>query len=102
MAGTPARPATQVPPSPQKESTNWHFPAQTENMRPGRRKLHSLVGRFVLERERERLLEQVLDPSEELGAVGAVEDAVVADEREHHLVAGDELALVVHRRLLLE
>src|SRR4051794_41967307 len=71
-------------------------------MRPACNKRRSFFGRFGLKRERKRLLEQVLDPREELGAVGAVEDAVVAHEREHHLVASEELALVVHGGLLLE
>src|SRR3954452_18904751 len=102
MAGTPARPATQVPPSPQKESTNWHIPAQTENQASGLSQPAQPRWTFRLKRERERLLEQVLDPREEFGAVGAVEDSVIAHEREHHLVAGDQLALVVHGRLLLE
>src|SRR5215213_9734823 len=52
-----------------------------------------------LERERERLLEQLLDAREELRAVGAVEDAVVADERERHLLPRDHAAALVHRRL---
>ena len=38
------------------------------------------AGRAPLERERERLLEQLLDARQELRAVGAVEDAVVADQ----------------------
>jgi len=42
------------------------------------------------ERQRERLLEQVADPPEELGAVGAVEDAVVAGKRHAHQLARDD------------
>ena len=54
-----------------------------------------------LERERQGLLQQLPHAGEELRAVGAVEDAVVADERERHLVAGHHPAALVHRRLLL-
>ena len=46
-----------------------------------------------LERQREGLLEQLADASEELRGVGAVEDAVVAGQRDAHRVAGDELAV---------
>ena len=37
-----------------------------------------------LQRQRERVLEPLADAAEELGGVGAVEDAVVAGERELH------------------
>src|SRR5215213_581108 len=91
-AGHPGSPS---PP----ESTNWHYPLAGRAMLPGWHKLHGRVGRFGLrgafrglEREREGLLEQFLHARQELGAVGAVEDAVVADEREDHLVARHELA----------
>src|SRR5919112_4235244 len=102
MAGAPVSPATQVPPSPQKESTNLHYPSEREPMPPGCSKVARALVRFGLERESERLLEEVLDAREELRAVGPVEDAVVADERQHHLVACDDLALVVDRGLLVE
>ena len=48
--------------------------------------------RESLQRERQRLLEQLLDAREELRAVRAVEDAVVADQRQRQLVAGDDAA----------
>src|SRR5919112_1059280 len=102
MAGAPVSPATQVPPSPQKESTNLHYPSEREPMPPGCSKVARALVRFGLERESERLLEQVLDARQELRAVGPVEDAVVADERERHLVARDHAPLVVHRGLLGE
>src|SRR5688500_11124565 len=106
MAGDPATPATQVPPSPQKE-LRIGTPLLAGN--PCARLVQTCLARlddssygFRLERERKRLLEQVLDAREELGAVGAVEDAVVADERERHLIARHDLALVVHGGLLVE
>src|SRR5918999_6416143 len=101
MAGAFLTPAIQIPPSPQ-ESTNWQYPIAGKAMRPEWPNLTSRVRRSGLKSERERLLEQVLDARQELGAVGPVEDAVVAHEREHHLVARDDLALVVHGGLLGE
>src|SRR4051794_31133495 len=110
MAGPSRGPATQVPPSPQKESTNLHYPLNEKRcILTGTTCSARLAGleyrsglAQALQRERERLLEQVLDPREELGAVGAVQDAVVAHQGERHLIAGDHLALVVHRGLLRE
>src|SRR5258705_13151858 len=52
-----------------------------------------------LERKAQWLLEEGADPGQELGAVGAVEDAGVAGEGDRHQVAGGDLA-VSHQRLL--
>ena len=46
----------------------------------------------LLERQPERLFEQLPDPRQELGAVGAVEDAVVAGEGHAHQLARLDLA----------
>src|SRR5215216_2923622 len=103
MAGARLRPATQVPPSPQKESTNWHYPPAKEPMRSLWRNFARRIRRIgALQRERQRLFQEILDPGEELRAVGAVENSVVAHERERHLVARHDLAIVVDRRLLVE
>src|SRR5687767_8750667 len=106
MAGDPATPATQVPPSPQKEirigPTPWGGKHTARAVQTSSADLDDLAYGFGLERERERLLEQILDSREELGAVGSVEDAVVADQRERHLIARHDLALVVHGGLLVE
>ena len=61
--------------------------------RPGR-------GPRALERQRQRLLEQLPDPRQELRAVGAVEDAVVADQCELIWSRATIAAAVVHGRLL--
>src|SRR5215208_5542339 len=62
----------------------------------------AIEGTPELERQRQRLLQELLHARQELGAVGAVEDAVVADERQLHLVAGDDAAGVVDGGLLGE
>src|SRR3954470_2269310 len=51
-----------------------------------------------LQSERQRLLEQLPHASEELGAVGSVQDPVVADERRAHHVARDDPPALVHHR----
>ena len=83
----PPRRKVQIRTSPLKPETNASRSVAT---------CTSPVGRFglpvALQRERERLLEQLPDAREELGAVGAVEDAVVADQRERHLVARHDAA----------
>src|SRR5690606_4760297 len=53
------------------------------------------------EGESQRLLERRADVGQERGGVGAVEDAVVAGERERHAMAGDDGA-VAHDRALLQ
>src|SRR5918995_5085587 len=55
-----------------------------------------------LERQRQWLLEQLLYAREELRAVRPVQDAVIADEAERHLIARDDAPGIVDRRPLLE
>src|SRR5829696_726275 len=55
-----------------------------------------------LERQPERRLEQLPDPGEELGAVGAVEDAVIAGQGDAHQLARLDLPRARDDRLRLE
>src|SRR5215212_1667258 len=52
-----------------------------------------------LKRKPERFLEQVADPVQEPGAIGAVEDPVVAGERHRHHIADRDLAVSDDRLL---
>jgi hypothetical protein len=54
-----------------------------------------------LEREPEGGLEQFANPGEELRAVGAVEDAVIAGEGDSHQLAWLDLTCIGHDRLRL-
>src|SRR3954465_1842777 len=58
--------------------------------------------RARLERQRQRLLEQLAHAGQELGAVRSVEDAVVAHERDRHRVARGDAAAIVNHRAFLE
>ncbi len=60
--------------------------------------VHSEVERRFLERQLERVLEPLADATQELGGVGAVEDPVVARQRQPHDVADDDLAVAHDRR----
>jgi hypothetical protein len=72
----------------------WKLPSGVGGTRCG--------GFGTLEREGERLLEKLTHPGEELGAVGTVEDPVIAHERERHLVARHDPASLVDCGPLLQ
>src|SRR3954451_2084141 len=56
----------------------------------------------LLEGEGQRLLQKLAHAREELGAVRTVEDAVIANQGERHLIPRDHAAPLVHRGPLLQ
>ncbi len=80
------------PEGPDDELTTWHLLTPD-----GLALWFRPRGLWDLEGQGDGLLEDAFDLGEELGAVGSVEDPVVAAEGDFHQLAGDDLAVLDDR-----
>ena len=95
---TPA--SSESPPTSPSAAPGTPSPARARRYAPSAASEHARETARPSEGQGKRLFEEADYAGEELGALGAVEDAVVAGEGDRHQVGGDDLAVADDRPLL--